>query len=248
MAEALDIATKKPAAAPSTPRGPGRPGGEESRARIVDAAGRLFAERSFDGVSVRELAREAGVNAAAINYHFGGKDALYHEVLSKLIADTEPMFRMILETLGTGLEKAGADRTELARVAAAVVRALLTGVLGAESMRWQMPLLLREFHHPSGEFAMLIRERINPIHDAVGLLVAAATGGDPKAPETILLTANLIGQCMMFRVARGVVMARLGWTDYSRENLELIVRTIVPRILAMLGLPDDIALDGEARP
>ena len=104
---------------------------------------------------------------------------------------------------------------------------------------WQMPLLLREFHHPSGEFPMLIRERIDPVHDAVGELIAAATGNDPKSPETKLLTANLIGQCMMFRVARGLVLARLDWDEYAPDRIELVIRTMTPRILAMLDLPNE---------
>jgi len=246
MTETIDIVGKAPETEGAAVRGPGRPGGDESRARIVEAAGRLFADRSFDGVSVRELAQAAAVNAAAINYHFGGKEALYHEVLRQLIADTEPFFRIILEGLGKGLAQAKDDRAALARVAATLVRSLLTGVLGDESARWQMPLLLREFHHPSSEFPMLIRERINPVHDAVGGLVSAATGTDPKSPETKLLTANLIGQCMMFRVARGLVMARLDWDEYTPERIELVVRTITPRVLAMLDLPRDALIGGEA--
>ena len=48
----------------------------DTKERILDVAERLFAERGFDGVSMRDLTREAEVNLAAVNYHFGGKDAL----------------------------------------------------------------------------------------------------------------------------------------------------------------------------
>src|SRR5512139_3551664 len=53
--------------------------------RILDAAERLFAERGFEGASVRDLAAAAGVNLAAINYHFGGKEALYRAVGERLM-------------------------------------------------------------------------------------------------------------------------------------------------------------------
>jgi len=43
---------------------------------ILDAAEKLFAEKTYSAVSLRELTQAAGVNLAAVNYHFGSKDAL----------------------------------------------------------------------------------------------------------------------------------------------------------------------------
>jgi AcrR family transcriptional regulator len=226
--EARDIDTAQ--------RRPGRPGGEESRARLLEAAGQMFADRGFDGVSVRQVAQRAKVNAAAVNYHFGGKGGLYHAVLKKLIEDTEPMFGPMILMLRGGVAAAAGDRAALAALAALLVRGLLTNVLSRAHFRWQIPILLREFQQPSKEFAMLLRERINPVHDAIAELVGAATGMSPHAPQTRLLTANMMAQCMSFGAARGVVLARLGWEDYTPERIELIVETMVPRMLAMLGL------------
>ncbi|HTV34686.1 MAG TPA: CerR family C-terminal domain-containing protein [Methylocella sp.] len=52
-----------------------------TRAAILDRAADVFAESGFDRASVREITSRAKVNQAAINYHFGGKEALYREVL-----------------------------------------------------------------------------------------------------------------------------------------------------------------------
>jgi len=238
MSEAAALQGRAGGAPESAPRGPGRPGGDESRARILEAAGQLFADRSFDGVSVRELAKRAGVNAAAINYHFGGKEGLYHAVIRKLIDDTEPMFAPMIVRLRGGVAEANGDRAALAMIAAALVSGLIRNVLSNVNLRWQMPILLRESQQPSKEFAMLIRDRVNPVHDAIAELVGAATGYDPKGPQARLITANIMGQCMSLGAARGVVFARLGWTEYTPERIELIVETLVPRMLAMLGLAD----------
>src|SRR6266508_3928942 len=54
---------------------------EHTRHSIIKAAVDLFAERGFDGASVRDIVAKARVNQAAINYHFKGKDGLYLEVL-----------------------------------------------------------------------------------------------------------------------------------------------------------------------
>ena len=54
--------------------------GPDTHERILLAAERLFAERGFDGVSVRDIVAAASVNLAAINYHFGSKSALLMEL------------------------------------------------------------------------------------------------------------------------------------------------------------------------
>lgn len=232
--EALDVVGGR---ALRAARGRGRPGGEESRARLLEAAGKLFARDGYHGVSTRALADAAKVNLAAITYHFGGKQALYHEVLRRLVDDTSPLVGPIIERLNTGVKEAGGDKRALGALAAWFIDRLFTGILGAEQVRWQMALMLREFHQPSEEFPMLLREHINPLHDAVARLVGAAKGESPKAPETLLLTHALIGQCMVFGMARTVVWARLDWQGYTPARVKRIIATLTPAVLAMLGLP-----------
>lgn len=52
---------------------------DDPATRIQDAATKLFAEHGFEGVSVRDIASEAGVTVGSINYYFGSKDSLYQE-------------------------------------------------------------------------------------------------------------------------------------------------------------------------
>ena len=54
---------------------------EYTRNSIMKAAVALFAERGYDGTSIRAIVSKARVNQAAINYHFKGKEGLYFEVL-----------------------------------------------------------------------------------------------------------------------------------------------------------------------
>lgn len=54
------------------PKGP-----SDRRAAIVTAATRLFADHGYDGVSLRQIAREAGVDAALVHHYFDGKDELF---------------------------------------------------------------------------------------------------------------------------------------------------------------------------
>lgn len=227
-----------PAAAKSAGKAPrGRPGGAESRDRILASAGKLFAARGYSGVSMRDLARAAKVNLGAINYHFGGKAALYHATVRRLIDDIGPLFGPILGRLGAGVGAARGDPHILSHCAAEFVQGLVSAVLGAQKMRWQMAFLMREFHQPSREFPLLLAERIGPMHDAVGGLAAAALGGDPQSPENRIRAAAIVGQIMAFEAVRVVVCARLGWKEYRPGNVAFVGEILTPMILGSLGLP-----------
>lgn len=56
-----------------------------TRDRILDEAELLFAEHGFEGTSMRAITTAAGVNLAAINYHFGSKTGLLHETMRRRI-------------------------------------------------------------------------------------------------------------------------------------------------------------------
>ncbi len=54
-----------------------------TKEKILDAAERLFARSGFHSTSLRTITTEAGVNLAAVNYHFGSKDALIGEIFRR---------------------------------------------------------------------------------------------------------------------------------------------------------------------
>ncbi|MBA2078471.1 MAG: TetR family transcriptional regulator [Rhodanobacter sp. 68-29] len=54
-----------------------------TKERILGAAETLFAQRGFDGASLRQLTSAAGVNLAAVNYHFGSKEKLVEQVFRR---------------------------------------------------------------------------------------------------------------------------------------------------------------------
>ena len=53
---------------------------DQTRTAILDAAERLYADRGFADVTLRDIVAAADVNLAAVNYHFGSKDELIAEL------------------------------------------------------------------------------------------------------------------------------------------------------------------------
>ena len=85
-----------------------RAAGEETRAKILDAAEQIFSEKGFSSTSTREIARLAGMDKYAIYYHFKNKETLYRAVIersfSKMTAFIDELFPPKILT-GKGLEK-----------------------------------------------------------------------------------------------------------------------------------------------
>lgn len=83
--------------APSKRRTRGRPLAEASVGPdvILRAARRTFAKRGYDATSVREVARELGIDAALIAHHFGTKETLWLAVVEQIVDLAEPMFEAL---------------------------------------------------------------------------------------------------------------------------------------------------------
>jgi len=72
-----------------------------TKEKLVQVAERLFAEKGFDGASVRDICAGAGANLGAVTYHFGGKEALFAEVLDRRI---QPMLQTGMEIVQSAME------------------------------------------------------------------------------------------------------------------------------------------------
>jgi AcrR family transcriptional regulator len=74
-------------------------GDGDTKKRILDAAEQLFGERGFLGTSLRSVTAEAGVNVAAVHYHFGSKEALLSAVIGRRIAPVNEKRLKLLDQL-----------------------------------------------------------------------------------------------------------------------------------------------------
>ena len=153
--------------------------------RILDAAGRLFAERGYDAVAVTEIAAEAGVSKANVFHHFGSKRALYVAALraaceqtTALLAPDEGPDEAIQPRLGRFLAGHLEHVHERAGLTRLVVRELLEpGHDGAQE------LAEKAFGNGFERLVSLIREG-----QAAGEL---RTEADPAAAALLMVGANI---------------------------------------------------------
>lgn len=99
----------------------------DTKDRILDAAEALFAQQGFSATSLRSVISEAGVNLAAVHYHFGSREELIRAVFARRF---EPINRERLESLTT-LEAATGRRAGAAKRLERILEVLLNPLLRA---------------------------------------------------------------------------------------------------------------------
>jgi AcrR family transcriptional regulator len=101
---------------------------DQTRSAILAAAERLYADRGFGDVTLRDIVAEANVNLAAVNYHFGSKDELIAELFVTRSLATN---RERLNELKAAEEKGG-GRASIDDILRALVGPTLRGCLGPD--------------------------------------------------------------------------------------------------------------------
>ncbi len=151
----------------SLPHQPVRSDGIDARQRLLAAGLKLFAEQGFEQTSVRALAREAGVNLAAVSYYFGDKTGLYRALFTEAcpVSPHDPTAFAQART-SSGLSDA------LHHFYADFLEPLKRG----DEIRLVMKLHFREMAEPTGAWAQVLETDIQPQHQAMLRLLTRALG------------------------------------------------------------------------
>ena len=128
-------------------------GDQETRARVLNAAARLFAERGFARVTVRDICRKARANVAAVNYHFGGKHGLYTAVMQSAIST--------MQATSEAARAAGAGQGPEERLRS-YVNVFLQRVAGRGRETWIHQLMMRELSDPTPALDMVAEQVLKP--------------------------------------------------------------------------------------
>lgn len=186
---------------------------ESAKARILTAAESVFAERGFDGASVRRICEAAEVPVALINYHFGSKEGLYRAIFEKR-APT------IMDQRIAGLRLARAEPDPDRRVDL-VVKALIYPMF---SLRGQSPstdfgrIIVREMSDPQSEARGIFRDMFDPVAEMLTTEIAACFP-DWTLKEVHWAYHTMLGAMTIVMTDNGR-MARLSGGEVNSENWE----------------------------
>lgn len=201
--------------------------------RLLDTAESLFAEKGFDGTSIRELAAAADCNVASVNYYFTSKENLYIEVWRRQL-------NKMVETRLISIEKVMVDSDDKPNVEdllRSFSYAFLEPLLDQSNANNLLRLMIRESHEQHLPPAMFIDEVISPTLAAMqtALLKACPNLDDSK---TVPIIFSLVGQ-LLHVVHVKVIFERAQkpeWPDFDVAQLvEHIVAFTAAGIRAYTG-------------
>ncbi len=213
---------------PARKRSPGRPVGKrrdadvvDLRSQLLDAAIACFVRKGIAATSLREIAREAHVTPALLNYYFGDKAQLQGALVEERLM---PVLAMLREPL----QQAGDD-----------VAATIAGFVGgvgriAIAHPWLPPLWVREVLCEGGALRDVLFERVGPVIPrmmASRFAVAQARGQINEELDPRLLMVSLVG-LTLFPIAGAPIWRRLFEADdldfetLRRHTLALLDRGV----------------------
>ncbi len=184
---------------------------ESTRERLLDQAERLFADKGFAGISVREITARADCNLAAVNYHFGGKQNLYLEVFRQRWAKRARRVRQSFQQALDRRQKPGIED-----VVAAMARAFLEGPLTDDERRIHIQLMYRELSDPGEALDMIVEEVMRPYIRELSDLLSPCLKENVSKDRLRLNILSILGVVLYFFLASPVV-SRITGKIYDRE-------------------------------
>jgi TetR/AcrR family transcriptional regulator, regulator of cefoperazone and chloramphenicol sensitivity len=192
----------------------------ETRQRLIEVAARLFAERGFSKVTVREICKSARANVAAINYHFGGKKGLYDEIVQSAIRTMHGTTEAIQQ------EGQGRPPEEQLRI---FVRIFLTRVVQARD-GWIHGFMAQEFNDPTPALDLVVKHVVKPRMAYLGSVIAKLLGCRPTDARVEHCVMSVQAQCLI--LLNDKIASRIQSFEITNKRLEHIADHIATFSLA----------------
>jgi TetR/AcrR family transcriptional regulator, regulator of cefoperazone and chloramphenicol sensitivity len=200
---------------------------EDTRTKLLDAAGEVFAESGFQAATVREICARAGVNIALVNYHFGDKLELYTEVLRHSVGASGN--GIINQALRSTAPPAEAFRE--------LIHAMVLRVCRGDRPGWHFRLMMHEFSQPTPAMASVIDETMRPVYDRFRELIGSMLDMPVDHDQVRLATHSVIAQVVHYVHARHVVSRVWPQLELNLERIAQISAHIADFSLAGIQRP-----------
>lgn len=197
---------------------------EQTRERLIEAAGEVFAEHGFRAATIRDICQRGKANVAAVNYHFGDKQNLYLEAVKCAHCSGPGLIDVVWPAEWTPQHKL--------RV---FIKKWLEHYLDSSRPSWHMRLMLREMTDPTDACAKLVESYIRPMANTLRGIIRELLPQGHLEHNSMLIGFSIVGQCLFYKVHRPVVELLMGPDEFAKLNIDLLADHIARFSLAAVG-------------
>ncbi len=209
--------------------------GEETRARIVTAALRLFGERGFEGASTREIAANAGVNAPALQYYFDNKEGVYIACVEHIVSRVWEYMSEVVANGERVVAENGDDEALIEAYCAIQARLADFMFTARDAEDWRLFMARQQAGEgPVAGFDIVCQRIKRRFSGITSTIIGRLLGRPADDDETLIRAAALSGQLSVFQLSRRSVLTLLNWDSIDAERLILLKRVIREQTEALL--------------
>lgn len=197
---------------------------DDTRLRLINAAGEIFAEHGFRAATVRDICSRAQANVAAVNYYFGDKMGLYVETVQAAHCVDPATFPLDWP-----------EETPAEEKLRYFIRRWLERFLDDRRPAWHARLMMREMAEPTEACEKLVEAYIRPMAGTLHGILQELVPAGVSEEQRWLIGFSIVAQCLFYKVHRPVAELLLGGERYALVTVDLLVDHISRFSLAALG-------------
>jgi AcrR family transcriptional regulator len=206
------------------------PTSEKTRDLLIDAAGRLAAEKGFDSVTTRQIAELSGENIGSIHYHFGSKHKLFLAAIMRVVERwLENPLSQILAGFDLDTREGQIGAVE------SLIRREVELLFNPNAPDWHCQLIRQVLQTPSELLETFQEAFIGPESDVTFSLFHKI---DPQIDQVMAIKYKiLIIAPLMFHIDyRMTILERLGKTAYDEDYINNLTEISISQALKLLNL------------
>jgi AcrR family transcriptional regulator len=201
--------------------------GEETRARIIAAAMRLFGDKGYESASTRDIAAAAGVNAPALQYYFDNKEGVLRACIEFIAGRAwESLSESVIEA--ERLIAEGADDEKLIEAYCDIqTRGSEFKFKAADQDDWRQFMARQQAGlDPDIGFEAVFQRISVRIFAVLNAIIGRLTGRPAEDQEVRVRAVALSGQFQVFHVCRRMTLRLLDWDEIDAERQALVKKVV----------------------
>lgn len=207
---------------------------DDTKQRLINAAGEMFAEKGYEAASIRDICQRAEANLAAVNYHFGEKRQLYV---------TAVRHAQCCRQEDVPFPDWPADMPAVDRLRA-FIETMFARMLAGDRPQWHLEIMLRELARPTEACAAVVEDYIRPMADKLRGILRDLLPDHLTEQQRWMIGFSIVGQILFYYVHQPIIRLLIGPAGIEPIPLDQLADHVTRFTLAAIGAGPSVVTPG----